>query len=897
MATKKEPPTEMPRTGENEREGWEDFGRKREWFLQSRGLEGDQQSRTQLRLAAIAEADVALAVTPPAWSRRPRGTFDFTDAPKGVLRARALSRRGQPEAERLLAAPLSVSVDGDPRGAWLRVNLDAAAARKVQIESVRVFRRDEADQSTWRLVAESGVDAKGRFAWVRIRRAGVYAPLGMATGGTLKALVAAGGAEADVADPATPRALAFELARRAGPPPEQLVARGPRPPEVGWWKLGPRNINGRIKSLAINPANRNHLLAGSANGGVWISTDRGATWNARWFAQQSMAIGAIAFSPSDPNRVYAATGEDTPGWGPSYGGVGVFRSNNGGMTWQLCAAGPGSRCNKLLVHPTQPDTVYVACNDGLWKSTTGGMGVGNWVRKHVGYLSDALLDPDAPETLYVAEWNVGLSKSLTGGNGWFTCNGTAAGASVVLPTGTAAEWPKLAMGWRGNWRTKYIVAKMGADSREIYYSTNGASTWLRIPGAIQAVSYNEWTNMVSVNPVHSKKMLAGGVGMSHTINRFTWNATNGTHSDHHQVVYDPVDPETCYAATDGGVYWSGDGGRNWTLRSIGLVATQFYSLGVSQSGALVVGGATQDQGIVGMRPGSDEDWFDYHAGNEGGIFVVDPQENWNLYCTPWSHDLRRSTDGGVTWTDIRNGMTKQHDGSPTPPAAVRHLAVRPNHSTTLVAAATIVKKDADGNEVFHTSYIWRSLDRGDNWMARKVTEGDASRVAFSPADDKRCYVGTASGNFYRAKKNTYDWIKAHTAANKPANDYITGIGPSWSNVERVYLSLGGWGARRVVRSEDGGSHWSDASGGIGAALPAMPINSIAVDSRDDDVVYAATDIGVWRTLDAGASWHEFNDGWAWQDVPRIVVTELVFRRPGFTLYASTIGRGVYRRRL
>ncbi|MET0735224.1 MAG: hypothetical protein ABWY55_06235 [Microbacterium sp.] len=903
-------PPDDSRTGEDEEEGWEDFERKRDWFLENRDVQGEQ-SRTQLRLAAIAQVDRSRLAPSPVWGRKMRAGFD-------VVGEATAKRARRTDVDGMLAAPVAIDpVNGDD--VLLRIRPAPADLEGVATSTVRMFRRDP-EETRWRLVAESGWDEEGRFAWSRVRRPGVYAPFGLADVREPRDLVAeilgetgrstAPGGDgtgssaegSDAADDDPPlRQLAFEFARfldlRPATELDAAAGRALRRAEIGWWKLGPRNINGRVKSLAIHPTNRNLLLAGAANGGVWRTTDGGATWNARWFGELSMAVGAIAFAPSSPSRVYAATGEDTPGWGPSYGGVGVYRSTNGGWSWALCDAGPGPRSNKVLVHPTQPDTVYVASNDGLWKSTTGGIGVGNWVRKKTGHLTDALLDPDFPETLYVAEWNTGLFKSTDGGDSWAECNGTAGGASVLLPTGDAAQWPKLAMGWRGNHKTKYLLTKLGTDSGKLFYSVNGGTSWLRIPGIHQPASYNEWTNMVSVHPTHSKKMLAGAVGMSRTVNRFTWNPTTGTHSDHHQVVYDPVDPNIVYVATDGGVYRSDNGGRDWVLRSFGMAATQLYSIGVSQTRPLVVGAGTQDQGIIGLRSGSELDWFDYHAGNEGGFFVVDPSSSSTLYCCPWSHDLRRSTDGGATWTDIRGGMIAKHDGEDTPLAAVSHLAVRPDNPRSLIAGGRIVKKNADGDVVFTKNSIYRSLDQGDTWMSRKITDGSVTRVAFAPSDGRRSYAATNTGFFYRAKKTTYEWIQAHTTPNKPSDETITGIGVSWTNPDRVYVSLGGFSATRVARSEDAGSHWVDASGGAGAALPAIPINSLAVDARDDDVVYAATDIGVFRSLDAGASWQDFNDGWAWQDVPRVVVTELVFRRTGSALYASTVGRGAYRRRV
>lgn len=900
MARRKTAKPDARPTGTGEGEGWEDFERKREWFLRSRGV-GDEQSRSQLRLAAIAQVDLARLSPVPSWPAPLKADFDLTGAPGGDIAVAEVAADGA------LAAPLVVTLAGDAADGLLRVR--TRVPKSVDAKSIRLFRH-EPRKGSWRLVADSGFDAAAGAAWGRIRLPGVYAPFGLAAGQLGTKLAAAADEDMDSPEPPA-RQLAFELARaRDAAPPEDfefpdapapgpglVTARGPRPPEIGWWKLGPRNINGRIKSLAIHPNNRNYLLAGAANGGVWRSTDAGASWNARWFGQLSMAIGSIAFAPSNPNRVYAATGEDVGGWNPAYGGAGVYRSNNAGTSWTLCDAGPGDRCSKLVIHPTLHDTVYVASDSGLWKSMTGGMGVGNWVRQKTGHITDVLIDPDFPQTLYCAQWNTGLFKSTDGGDSWNPCNGADDGVNVALPTGNDAEWPKLAMGFRGNHKTKYIVAKLGLESGQIYYSVNGATNWLKIPGTHNPVRYNEWTNMISVHPTHSKKMIAGSVNMSRTINRFTWNPTTGTHSDHHQIVYDPVDPNIVYVATDGGVYRSDNGGRDWVLRSHGMTATQLYGLGVSQSGSLVIGCGTQDQGIIGLQGGSELDWFDYHAGNEGGFFVVDPSNNSTLYCCPWSHDLRRSTNGGASWTDIRNGMSQTVDGVESPLAKVSHLAVRPDNSNSLIAGGKIVMKDADDNVIFTKTSIYRSLDQGNSWMSRKITEGDVSRVAFAPSDGKRSYAATSTGNFYRAKKTTYEWIKAHTPANKPSNDYITGIGVSWTNPDRVYISLGGYGGTRVARSEDAGSNWVSASGTGTGALPGIPINSVAVDSRADDVVYAATDIGVFRTLDAGASWHDFNDGWAWQDVPRIVVTELQFRRVDFSLYASTIGRGVYRRRV
>ena len=927
------------RTGVDEREGWEDFSQKREWFLTGRGI-ADGRSRTLARFAAIARADalgqVSLEALDPGGAPLRAGARLVATA-RRVAPPRTVTRR-LPRAP-LLARAVEVRVPRAAADATVQVAIPAAALARVDPASIRMFRLEPAS-GTWQIVPRSGFARAGGYAWARVHRDGIYAPIGLPLDraelddlvrtfngrGDLREAAARGrasvtravgsllrrGARASRARAASD--VAARLRERVDLPEWALLAemeparagalRRPRAlvaPLLGtvasrlyardWWKLGPRNFNGRIKSLAIHPTNRNVLYAGAANGGVWITVNGGAEWNALWFRQASMAIGAIAVAASNPAVVYAATGEDTPGWGPSYGGAGVFRTSNGGAAWAACASGPGPRSNKVLVHPANPDVVYVASDTGLWKSVDGGA---SWANRRPGRITDALLDPTAPDTLYVGAHNDGVYKSSDGGLTWVAKQGVTGGFFTALPWGAAAEWIKLSMGRGGTVGTRFIAAKMGQNSGRIFLSTTGGDNWVMVPDVVQPATYNEWTNMISVHPRFSNRILAGAVGLSRTLSSYTFDPVPGTHSDHHQVVYDPVDPNICWVATDGGVYRSLDSGATWALRSRAMTATQFYSVGVSQTFPLVVGGATQDQGVLKLRPNSDEDWDDVHAGNEGGFFIVDPNDSRIIYTTPWSENLRRSDNTGATWTNIRNGMTATFNGATVGPANVRHLAVRFGVSGHVIAGGTIVVKDANGAEVFHQSRVYLSLTKGDAWVGRELTEGDVSRVAFSPADTLVCFAATSAGNVYRSSGG-WTWRLAHTPANRPSPDYITGLALSWTNPDVLYISLGGYGGARIMRSDDGGRTWMDRSGTAGDDLPFIPITSIVVHPASDDVAYVGTDIGVFRTQDGGATWQDFNDGWLWQDVPRIIVTELAIRRSARTLYASTLGRGVYRR--
>ena len=206
--------------------------------------------------------------------------------------------------------------------------------------------------------------------------------------------------------------------------------------------------------------------------------------------------------------------------------------------------------------------------------------------------------------------------------------------------------------------------------------------------------------LVSVHPLNLKRMIAGSVRMLCTLNRFIGNPTTGTHSDHQQLVYDPVDPNIVYVASDG---------RHLLFRrrrpQLGAAQLQHDSHALLRPRRLAIGFARARQrharpGRCVQKTGSELDGYELGAGSESGTLVVDPSMNTNLHTTPWSIDLRRSTDRGMAWADIRNGMARIAHGNPTPPCSVRHLAVRPGNSNSLVAGCTVVVRDAAGTEIF-----------------------------------------------------------------------------------------------------------------------------------------------------------------------------------------------------
>ena len=221
-----------------------------------------------------------------------------------------------------------------------------------------------------------------------------------------------------------------------------------------WVSVGPRNFSGRIKSLSIHPVEGLGVLAGAADGGVWRTSAGGPPWYPLMSQEKSLAIGGVARSGADLTVIYAATGEDTPGWAPSYPGVGVYKSVDGGGTWTLLSPIQSSRCTRVLIHPAHADVVYVSGDAGLHKTIDGGA---SWTNVRMDHVSDMVMDPVAPNTIYAAVWGAGVFRTTDGGLTWSDFN-------EGLPTGAAADWIKLAASEAAPDGVVTLAAKMGTDS-------------------------------------------------------------------------------------------------------------------------------------------------------------------------------------------------------------------------------------------------------------------------------------------------------------------------------------------------------------------------------------------------------------------------------------------------
>ncbi len=650
---------------------------------------------------------------------------------------------------------------------------------------------------------------------------------------------------------------------------------------ASWSTMGPDNFNGRIKSLIMHPTDSSILWAGAANGGVWKTTDGGLSWTSTFLDEETMAIGSIAVCETNPTVLYAGSGEATPGWGPSYPGTGVYKSINGGDNWTKCTslgAFSDLRTTKIMVHPTDPNIVYVATGNGFFKSINGGS---SWTLIQSGYMCDALMDPTTPETIFSAIWSNGVYKSINGGTNWTLTRGTP----TVLPSGTSADWIKLAMGRNGANGTSFILAKMGTNSAYLYKSLDSGVTWAQFPSAYGAYNMNEWTSVLAVNPNDHDNLFAGAYYLQFSIDGLNFNYANSLKPDMQAIIFDPNDVNSVWVACDSGIFKSTDKGANFSWMGQGLIATQLYSLGVSQTGAFTLGAATHDQGII-LSNGTPT-WSNANAGNEGGIYAIDPNDSSIHFCSPFNYGLRISKNSGATWQTLSDLFMDVVNGVNTIPAVISSIAICPGNSNLILATGTI--STVISGSIYVRSYIYRSTDQGTSWTKVLTVPVKPTELVFAPTTGTVAYMGPFDGSLYQSIDSGSTWTKKTTFKTV----VISAIAVSFSNTNTVYISYGGLTTTRAAKTTNGGGKWTDVTGKIAnTKLPIVPTTDLVLDQFNDSIVYLGTDIGIFRSTDSGTNWSNFNIG-----IPRIVVTQIQLQKSTNTLYASTMGRGVYQRAL
>lgn len=634
-----------------------------------------------------------------------------------------------------------------------------------------------------------------------------------------------------------------------------------------WTQIGPFNVGGRIKSIAVNPIDTSIIYIGAAAGGVWKSTDGGGSWKPIMDFQNSIAMGALAIDPKDPNVIYAGTGEAVPGGGNIFLGAGIFKSIDAGETWSLSGLASVGAFSKIYVHPTDSKTVIASAtnpNGGLYISVDGGA---SWNSRYPGQVTDVTIDPANSRLMMIGVNSLGIFKTTDGGSTWEKKNDNLIGSigriSIMMT-------PVL---------TSNVYCLVNMDGKgQIFRSQNGGDTWTSQYGP-DTTFFNgqgHYNNFLEAHPTDPKRCIAGGIDLYLTTNGGTlWmNVTHSysggkTHPDQQCGAFNPKNPKIIYFGNDGGFYRTNDEFSNVYEFSEGLAITQFYRMAVNQRVEMQTMGGTQDNGtLADVDVGSD--WATV-GGADGFWCIFDHGDPNTIYTEIYYGDMRK--------TDLATGQTiRVVDGIPLDDAGAW--------------SSPLIQDPVENRTLYHGRRgLYMSFDGADSWVnsVEKIDgiyqtrlSSQLTALAVSPVDQKIVYGGTGNGEIIVTSVGggVYTSINKNGIVSRPVNDIVC----SRKQAQTAYVCLNGFGTGHVYRTTDLGASWADVSKG----LPDVPANCIELDPENELNLYVGTDVGVFASFDGGETWISYGVG-----LPRSPVLDLELHRERKTLRCATHGRSMW----
>ncbi len=690
--------------------------------------------------------------------------------------------------------------------------------------------------------------------------------------------------------------------------------------------IGPALRSGRISDLAIHPEDRNTWYVAAGSGGVWKTTNFGTTWEDIFADQPSYSIGAVTLDPTNPEIVWVGTGENSSGRHVGFGD-GVYKSLDGGKSWENMGLESSEHIGKIVVHPEDGNVVWVAAEGPLWssggerglyKTTDGGA---TWERvlfvdDDTG-VTDIEVDPRDPDVLYAATYErrrkvwallmgpgSGIYKSVDGGESWTEL-------TSGLPEGDMGKIGLAVSPMRPDVVYATIEGSMEEGNHEagFYRSTDRGASWEKRNDYHSGGTGPHYYQEIYASPHVFDRVYQMAPRINITEDgglTFRELGEPDKHGDNHAMAFLPDDPEFLLNGSDGGVYYTYDHAKTWKFVQ-NLPLTQFYKLSVDYDLPFYnVAGGTQDNGTQvgpsrtlnshGIRTA---DWYVAY-GADGYMTMIDPTDPNILYVT-WQngHPLR---------FDRRTGETIDIQPQPGPDDEPE----RWNWDAPMIISPHDSKRIYMGSQ-----RLWRTDDRGDSWT---VIDGEFTRgvlryqrdidgrvagddavwgntamswhsnmtaIAESPLVEGLLYVGTDDGLIQTSEDGGATWRRADLSAF-PELLFVNEITASPIDADTVFAAVDnhkmGDYKPYPLRSTDRGRTWRSIAGD----LPDRHlIWSIQQDHVDADLLFAGTEFGIYFTIDSGEHWLKMAGS------PTIAYRDLDLQRRENDLVGASFGRGIY----
>jgi hypothetical protein len=618
---------------------------------------------------------------------------------------------------------------------------------------------------------------------------------------------------------------------------------------------------GRVNCIGFHPTNASIIYIGTPAGGLWRTTNGGTTWTCLTDGMPSIGVSGVAVSHSNSNTIYILTGD---GDGGDTQSIGVLKTTDGGVTWNPTGLSWNVtdfiRGYKLEIHPTNASILFAVTTSGIYKTTNGGSTWTNPIA--TGTFFDIEFKPGDPTIMYATRASQ-FWRSTNTGDTWTQITAgvpTNATRTEIGVSPANANYVYLLSGpatSSGN----FVGVRRSFDSG-LNFGTQ--STTPNILGYSDVGSDNShqttYDLAIAVSSTSVGSVMTGGInvwtssnfGVSWTI-RSMWDVPNTigyTHADIHYIRVNPLNGYV-YVASDGGIFRSTNFGTSWTDLSSSLGITQWYRIAGTQANTNLMIGGTQDNGSNKWTGGTS---FEHILGADGMDCMIDHSNSNILYASTQNGGLRKSTNGGSTFSSIQpSGST----GSWVTP-----YVMNPSNSSIIYAG--------------YNNGIYKSTNGGSSWTN---TGGDGrSGMAHGVNNTNRVYA--ADGTAFRMSSDAAATWTIYTA---PGSVTDIAVDPTFSN--RVFITVSGYNAgSKVYRSTDSGSTWTNLS----SNLPNIPVNCIVYEAGSNDGIYIGTDIGVfYRDNDLG-KWVPFMNG-----LPTVPVFDLYIYPDNNLIRAGTYGRGLW----
>jgi photosystem II stability/assembly factor-like uncharacterized protein len=690
-----------------------------------------------------------------------------------------------------------------------------------------------------------------------------------------------------------------------------------------WRMIGPHR-GGRALAVAGVPGRPNLFYFGSVAGGIWKTTNAGQTWEPIFDAQPIASIGAIAVAASDPDVIYAGTGEADMRSDISFGD-GVYKSTDAGQTWKNIGLRDSRHIGRILVDPRNPGIVLVAAlghayggnaERGVFRSSDGGA---TWRKvlykdENTGAI-DLAFDPGDPRTVYAALWRTrrtawssyppeggpggGIYKSTDGGVTWTELAGRGLPAGEIGRIGIA-----VAPGAHGSRVYALIDAKEGG----LYRSDDSGATWRRVNDDKRIRERGWYFGGVTVDPHDPDTVYVADVAL------YRSNDAGGTFTpikgapggdDYHALWIDPGDSGRMILGSDQGVVISVDGGRTWSSW-FNQPTAQFYHVATDDQFPYRVYGAQQDSGTAAVSSrGNDgsitfRDWFSVGAG-ESGYIAPDPADpdivyGGDTYGALWRFDRKSGQSQNISpepWVDFSTTMEQRKLRFPwTSP-----LAFSPQNPHVLY---------------YGSQYLLRSTDEGRHWekISPDLTGSNpkaAQATASEPLDTSNAKV-RGFGAIYSIAPSTFEagpvWVGTDTGLIHLTRDggrtWVNVTPPGLSDWARISIidasrhdaatAYAAVDAHRlddyrphVYRTHDYGRSWTEITRGIAGNAY---VHAVREDPRREGLLFAGTELGVYVSFDDGGNWQPLQ-----LNMPAVPVHDLVVHEDD--LVAATHGRSFW----